>query len=276
MAIDGVTCIKQEKYCLFHIQEFTDGMKAIIREELASICYGEETISLGRQIYSYRETIKEFMKRYDDKTPELQEGQIGELLTHILVRHYFEEYEVVTPFFNMVERSIKKGYDVVLTEKQEAKIWIVEVKSGQLHKNKDSNQTMQDLINAAKNDLKKRLNEGNLSLWQEAINGARLAYNSNRNLKGAVVDLLMQYGEEATKDNSTSRNKNVFLSGVLFAELSDKVVEKTPKDKQTGIEKEGIFGNTYIVSLQKHTYELIYKFLRDEINEERDYYSPTK
>lgn len=268
MVINGVNCLKKEKYCLFHIQEFTDEMKKIIRDELASICYGEETVSLGNKIHSYRETIKEFLIRYNNKSPEIKEGQIGELLTHILVRHYFEEYDVVTPFFNMEERSIKKGYDVVLTEKQEAKIWIVEVKSGQLHQNKDSNQTMHDLLNAAKNDLKRRLNEGNLSLWHEAINGARLAYDSNRNLKGAVVDLLMKYGEDATEGNSTSSNKNVFLSGVLFAELSDKVFEKTPKDKQSGIEEEGIFGDVYIVSMQKHTYELIYKFLKEEINEE--------
>ena len=267
MAIDGVTCLMQEKYCLFHIQEFTEEMKTILRDNLAYICHGEEPVSSGSRIYSYKNTIKEFLKRYNGKTPEVQEGLIGELLTHLLVRHYFEQYEVVTPFFNMEERSIKKGYDVILTEKEDAKIWIVEVKSGQLHKDKDSNQTMQDLLNTAKNDLKKRLNEGNLSLWQEAINGARLAYNSNRNLKGAVIDLLMRYGEETVDDHSTSGNKNVLLSGVLFAELSDKVIEDTPKDKQSGIEKEGIFGNTYIVSLQKHTYELIYNFLRDEINE---------
>lgn len=268
MAIDGVTCWKQEKYCLFHIEELTEQMKAVLREELADICHGAEPVSTGSKIYSYKNTIKEFLKRYNGKTPEIQEGLIGELLTHLLLRHYLEEYEVVTPFFNMEERSIKKGYDVILTEKEEAKIWIVEVKAGQIHKNKDSNQTMKELLNTAKNDLKKRLNDGNLSLWQEAINGAKLAYKSNRNLKEAVVDLLIQYGEEVADELSVSNNKNVFLSGVLFAELNDKVIEDTPKNKQSRIEKEGLFGSTYILSLQKHTYELIYDFLRNEIDYE--------
>lgn len=87
----------------------------------------------------------------------------------------------------MEERSIKKGYDVVLTEVNNPNLWITEVKSGKLHSNKSSNQTMNDLLGTAKRDLKERLNEENISLWLEAINGAKVSFDSNNTMKSAVL-----------------------------------------------------------------------------------------
>lgn len=267
--LEGVTCIKKDEYCLFHIEQFTDQIKDALRKQLANICYGGEKVSSGSKMYSYRNTVKEFLIRYDGKKTETQEGMIGELLTHLLIGYYFDEYEVVSPFFNMEERSIKKGYDVVLTEKKEARIWLIEVKSGQLHKDKNANQTMLDLLNTAKSDLKSRLNNENFSLWQEAINGAKLAYDSHSSLKDAVVDLLMQYGEEAVEGINNSKDKNVFLSAVLFSKLDDRVLEKTPSDKQKRIVKENIFGKVYALSLQKETFQKVHDFLEDEKDEKK-------
>lgn len=63
----------------------------------------------------------------DGKKDTTKKGMIGELLVHLLVKYFFDEYEIISPFLNMEERSIKKGYDAVLTEKSNPIIWLIEV-----------------------------------------------------------------------------------------------------------------------------------------------------
>lgn len=61
----------------------------------------------------------------------------------------------------------------MLISKEEHDLFIIEVKSGEKHKGKSSDETINDLIGTAKNDLLGRLNDENLSLWHNAINGAQ-------------------------------------------------------------------------------------------------------
>lgn len=164
--IKGIECVKDNKYCIFHINELSNELKEAIRIQMSSICHGAAYADTGRRMYDYKNTVKEFLRRYEEKTTKIKKGMIGELLIHLLVSYYFDELDVVSPFFNMEERSIKKGYDVVLTESDKANLWLIEVKSGELHKGKNSNQTMSELLSTSKNDLKERLNEENNSLWQ--------------------------------------------------------------------------------------------------------------
>lgn len=268
--LKGITCKKEEKYCLFCINDFSDEIRNAMCTQLASICHGTEKADSGSRLYSYKNTLKEFIKRYEEKKVETKKGMIGEVLIHLMLEYYFDEYKVVSPFFNMEERSIKKGYDVVLTERDKANIWLIEVKSGEMHANKNSNQTMNELLNTAKSDLNKRLNEENVSLWLEAINGAMVSYNSKNNMKDAVIDVLTNFGEEAAEGNNTSKDKNVFLTGVLFSDLNDRVEQDNIINKQKRVEKANIFKYCYILALQKETYDKIYQFMKDEIeNEEK-------
>lgn len=268
--IRGINCYKENKYCLFCISEFTDEIKNELRAQFAAICHGEDYAGSGRVMYNYRNTVKEFLKRYEGKTPEIKVGMIGELLIHFLMGVYFDEYKVVTPFFNMEERSIKKGYDVVLTEVDNPTIWLTEVKSGQLHKNKNANQTMSDLLNTAKADLEIRLNEENETLWHEAINGAKIAFDTHNTMKDAVMDVLMSWGDEAYGGNNTSGDKNVILSGVVFSDIADAVTEDVPRNKQANVEQEVIFNKIYVIALQKGTYDKIYQFIREEAADETE------
>lgn len=262
--MDGVVCTKRKKYCLFEIEDFSDGLKNNIREQFANICHGSIYAGSKRKMYSYKSTVNDFIKRYEEKKDTTKKGMIGELLVHLLVKYYFDEFEIVSPFFNMEERSIKKGYDVVLTEKSKPVIWLIEVKSGELHKGKNSNETMKDLLNTAKRDLDKRLNEENASLWMEAINGAVISYESSKTMKDAVVNILQDLGDAASDGLNTSVDKNVITTGVLFADMTDRVLEKTEKDRQQAIEIEGKFNQVYVLALQKGTYEKIYDFLKSE------------
>lgn len=78
--IEGVSFSKTDKYSLFLILELSDEMKEIIRAQLATICHGENNVNAGYRMYSYKNTIKEFLKRYEDKPENIKIGMITRVL----------------------------------------------------------------------------------------------------------------------------------------------------------------------------------------------------
>jgi hypothetical protein len=260
--LKGVKSSIKDKYSVFWLKDLSDDLKNYIKEQFAEICHGENYVHTGRITYSYKNTVKEFLKRYEEKPDNIKIGMIGELLVHLIFRYYFDKFKAVTPFFNMEERSIKKGYDVILTEVNSRDLWITEVKSGILHKEKNSDQTMSYLINAAKRDLNERLNNENTSLWLEAINCANILFENNNTLKEAVINVLRDYSDEATNGIYSSYDKNVILTGVLFSSMRDIVTENNIHSKQTIIENGQTFKKVYVLAVQKETYSKVYEFLK--------------
>jgi hypothetical protein len=266
--LEGINYYKEKKFSVFRIRELSESIKKSMREQLAEICHGEDYVKTGRRAYNYENTIKEFLKRYEKKSEKIRIGMIGELLVHLIFYNYFYEYKTVTPFFNMEERSIKKGYDIVLTEVDNPILWITEVKSGNLHSNKNSNQTMNDLIGTANEDLTERLNNENVSLWMEAVNCAKISFDSRNEMKQAVVDVLLDWNDEATDGSYSSHDKNVILAGVLFADMEDEINDENAKKKQNRIETTQTFQQVYVLEIQKATYSKIYDFLKEEASSE--------
>lgn len=264
----GVDYCKGDKYAVFIINDLSEDIKESIREQLSLICHGSDYANSGRKTYGYRNTVREFIKRYEKKSEKTQLGMIGELLVHLLIQNYFDEYKSVTPYFNMEERSIKKGYDVVLTEVDSPVLWITEVKSGELHKDKDANQTINDLVGTAKTDLTTRLNEENTPLWMEAVNGAKISFDSNDVMKQAVMDILWDWSDDAADGTYTSSDKNVILTGVLFAGTADSVTEENIKKKQKTIASGKEFNSVFVLAVQKEAYTAVYNFLKDEALDE--------
>ena len=148
-------------YVLYFIENISDELKQEIRNRLATICYGVEQTQSNCGIYSYEETVKDFIHRYKtqkDKSESRKKGMIGELLVHIILE-LEGKYSTASPFFNMEESSFKKGFDIVLFEEDSKELWITETKSGEIQKKqKNANSAVSGLINTAKKDLKKRLN----------------------------------------------------------------------------------------------------------------------
>jgi len=265
--LDGIIFVKKTEYSLCHITNFSDTLKSILRKQLSFICYGKSSSESGLNIYNYKNTLKEFLTRYEPTSYDLKLGMIGELLAHVIINEYFNEYNIATPFFNKEERNIKKGFDIVLCEKLDYSIWITEIKSGELHIRKDSDQTTSDLLDTAKRDLIRRLNESNnSSLWLNAINDAKLVFDKYTDLKDAVVRILADYGvNDDTENSNKSSDINVFLISTLFASLSNPITEANIQNKLKAFQSENKFNKLFILSLQKSTYNKIYRFLKEEV-----------
>lgn len=262
--ISGVEHSCYDGYSIFYITSLSDELKAVIRSCLSTVCHGAAKAATGRPMYCYQTTLKEFVRRYKEKPEKTRKGMIGELLLHILLTEYLQDYQINSPFFNLEERSIKKGFDVVLNKKGTLDIWLAEVKSGECATGKNSSQTAVSLINTAKNDLDERLNGESLSLWMNAIHGAQVAIDDARDEKAAIVSILEDYGDDASANRVKSADINAILVGTVFNSLSDRITSQKIEEKRSSICKAKKFNEIYVIAIQKETYEAVFAFLESE------------
>lgn len=222
--LPGVVKEDYSDYVLYFVENLSDELKQEIRNRLVAVCYGADQAQSSLKIYSYKETVKEFVKRYKtnkDASEDRKKGMIGELLVHVILE-LEGRFTIASPFFNMEERSFKKGYDVALFETATNELWIAEVKSGEIQKGqKNASSAAVGLINTAKNDLKIRLNDANTSLWLNALNAAKVSMSDSNHQKDAVMKLLGQCADDAVDGENSSNSFNVVLSAALFHPMSE-------------------------------------------------------
>lgn len=269
--IPGVVKEDNSDYVLYFIESLSDELKQEIRRRLVEVCYGADQAQSKSKIYSYKATVKEFVKRYktnNDASEDRKKGMIGELLVHVVLE-IEGRFTTASPFFNMEERSFKKGFDVSLFEADTGELWVAEVKSGKIQKQQaNASSAIVGLINTAKNDLKGRLNEQNTRLWLNAINAAKVSISNGCNQKDAVVKLLEQCADDAVDGNNSSNTFNVVLAGTLFHPLSELMNASKVGQKHTKVVSEKLFKKVFVMATQKGTFEAVYDFLESEAKDE--------
>ena len=266
--LPGITKEFDSNCTLYFIHRLSDELKEEIRKRLVRICHGEDQALSTSLIFSYKTTIKEFLTRYDGQNKQSKErkkGLISELLVHVILE-IEGTFTTASPFFNMEERSFKKGYDIALFNPNSEELWIAEVKSGELQaKQKSASSSAIALINTAKNDLKQRLNDPITSLWYNAICGARVSMSNSNHQKDAVLKLLEKCGDNAASGNTSSSDFNVVLSATLFHPITaDQTDFSKIKDKYLDIVNEHLFKNVLVIVIQKSTFNAVYEFIRNE------------
>lgn len=265
--IDGICCTQNDKYVLVLIETFSNELKTLIRNNLSSICHGEADVATGKELYSYKNTLIEFLKRYNSKSEDQKKGMIGELLVHIIISELLENFSIVSPFFNSEERNVKKGFDLVIHKEGTTDIWITEVKSGEKQEENASKSAIK-LIDRSKNDLKDRLGGDSTSLWLNAINGAKLVMDETNNERTAIISVLQDYGSDATKNKISSASINAILAGSLFCNMDDKIDKVEIEEKCNKIDAQKLFNDVFVIAIQKETYGKVYEFLKGESQNE--------
>lgn len=263
--MNGIVDIQKEGYSIFFIDNFSDEIKDALRQYLSCICHGELNAESGADIYTYKNTLKEFCKRYEKKTPKQKIGQIGELLTHLMM-HLFLSNKFCTnsPFFNMEEDSAKKGFDILLSEKDSSNLWYTEVKSGEKKSTETSDQKVYQLLDTACNYLKRTFDENNTTLWHNAVNSARCAISDNRVEKKDIVKILQENAGYVANGTFVLANQNVIFVGNVFADVSTKFAETTVQNWCDVFQKKKYCNSFYLIALQKSTYQAVEQFLFDE------------
>lgn len=250
----GITADFYDNYSVFYIEEFTKDIREELHKELVSICHGTKLGKSGFNLYSLSTTIRELLKRYpqnDDK----RKGFIAELLLNLIIRSYFSEFEVSSPFFNKEKAAdAKNGFDIILFNKDDKSLWITESKGGSLSDGYSINSKMDERLYAAHYDLKTRMNSGNTTLWYNAFNDALISMEESDE-KEIVLSIL-----DGT-DSSNSENNNVILAGTVFHDISDKFESEVVNSRVKFVEKTSIYNKVKIIAIQKSTYEEVYNFI---------------
>lgn len=262
--MQGIAFEKSEAGSLcFTIEEISDELKEVLRARLSEICYGAAKASRNDVLYSYKKTLTAFFKKFDSKSPDTQKGMIGELLTHVLFLHYENDFRAASPYFNMEEDSIKKGFDLVLHHGTSSQIWFVEVKAGECG-HQTSIKKLGGLLSLAKNDLKTALNSERNTLWQNAVNGATVVIQES-GLKEQIETLLESYNEKAAAGKSTSTDYNAVLVAVCFSGAQTFATGAEFETRHTTQKGMNEFRDLMSIALQKDTIQSVTDFLRSEI-----------
>ena len=260
MSIDGVRTLENTTHSVFYIDELSDALKQIIREQLQGIWNGFSTTESLPEFYSYKNTLTSFLDRHNSKSDETKKGMIGELLSHILLSRQANNLTSLSILKNKEERSIKKGFDIIYCEIDNDKLWYSEVKSGGL--NRDTTSSYNDvLLNRAKEGIQAMINENRNALWESAL------FDVSATIKESEGRLNLQ--ELLSNDSpilTSEQSKNVILISVLYHNLADEIDINSVENFRNSVIAEGIFLDTIVISIQKATFLAVSDFLNNEIS----------
>lgn len=250
--MDGVVKRGRGENIILEVENLSEELKKKIHDELVEICHGEYALVSECDEHSFEATIRELINHRIPKDKNKKVGAIGELLLNVLMRE-FTEMKIISPFFNLEERSAKKGFDIIAVDSK-MNLWIIESKAGELGKLKSSTEKVCERISAAKNDLDERLNKHNSQLWLNAVNSVRCALDDTSEKK-TIVNILNKNKSYSSKD------KNVVLGGTVFCMFDTKIDLVKLEKLYDSILKSKKFSKLKLISIQKETYQAIIDFL---------------
>jgi hypothetical protein len=261
MKVAGISIDSHENKTLCKVEDFSDEIKKIIRDELAGILHGKEAVADLPDYHSYKNTLKVFLDRYRDKAEETQKGMIGELLAHILISRFHEDLRSISILKNKEDRGIKKGFDIVYCSIANNSIWYSEVKSG--HKSADdcAAKANRTLLDRSYSSLKEMFLSERDSLWQSAIIDVGLVLNG---VDAPTIKRLLSQDSPLVNTPTAKSYNGIFVS-VLYEDVSNSFTLSDMHDFLDKIKKENKFEGILIFSIQKGTFEKISNFLEAEI-----------
>lgn len=223
-------------------------LKQNLRELLITICYGKEQEEL--ELISFSETIEELNKRIESKTNNQKAGMIGELLFHLKSFEELKDYNHISVYLNKEERSVKKGFDVLLFDGKN--IWYTEVKSRENADSDDITEAHIAKLKEAINDVKEKFSGENKNYWLSAK--SNIANIESKELKKQISDIL-------TKDINTNVEKNaISVSTVFKSEISN--IEEAKIKKVIEDEKDS-FKNLAAICISHEDYNKVIRVLKE-------------
>lgn len=264
--INGVVFESNGDFAICHVESLSTELKTLIKNNLTSICHGSHIFDYADEppLFGYEATLASFLDRYKSKPLNTKKGMVGEFLAHILIAELFDDFDIATAFFNLEEKSIKKGFDLLLYKSLDKSVWITEVKSGNLLKDKTHDQTTSALLHTAKADLDKRLNAQETMYWYNAVNAVRCAVSGTKSYKESLVDILTKKGGAAVQNGAKSTDCSAVLVSNLFAPLDTRISKETAQTFLNELLKKKLFGGVIVFCIQKETHSRIIEFLESE------------
>ena len=186
---------------------------------------------------------------------------MGELLAHLLIKHYVEDLEPISIYFNKEERSIKKGFDLNFINMEKKAVWYGEVKSGGVNGDDDCDKANTKLLDKSKKDLQGFLSGERQNLWHSALIDVGLTLANEHRTE--VKDLLK--GDIREIKSTSDTKKNGVLVSVLFHDIDNKICPLNLSGYLDSVVEQGVFQEILAFSIQKNTFRKIRDFLIKDI-----------
>ena len=239
---------------ILEVTSFTKELKERIESEFRVICHGEYALESKSVHFSTEESLEEFLNYRLPNGQNQKIGAIGEFLLNLLIREY-TDLEIISPYFNMEERNVKKGFDIIAHDTNED-VWVIESKAGVPNAHQNASNKICERLNTAQRDLNSRLNMKNSQLWLNAIKSVRSSVKSSDE-KQNVIDLL-----EKASNTHASNDKNVVFAGIVFSSLNiSQISSNDVEDIYNNFLGKNIYNQIKIIAIQKETYKKIVIFL---------------
>ena len=223
-------------------------LKKKLRELLVTICYGKEQEEL--EIITFDETIEELNKRIERKTDDQKAGMIGELLFHLKSFEKLKNYSHISIYLNKEERSVKKGFDVLLFDGE--KVWYREVKSRENAQNENITDAHVSKIQEAITDVKGKFLSSNKNYWLTAK--SNIANVKSNELKKQIADIL-------TKEINIQIEKNAIGVSAVFKKDVDNINKE--KVKEVLNKEKDNFKNIAAICISHQNYKKIIEMLKE-------------
>ena len=266
--IQGVRIKETDDYVIAMISELSEGLKTVLRDRFTAICRGEQNSLLNRGSYTYKRTVEEFLKRIESKSEKIRTGMLGELIIHVLTGLNYPKYKTIVPYFNLEERSIKKGFDSVIYS-PDMGIWVYEVKSSRKNGSKvNIDSSTKSLIKTAHDDLSAKLAERDEStrIWDNAMNGFQVACGHFGDEKKILENIILDYQDDTQTEECSPNIHNVILSSVLISESDNEIGEDCVFDKHK--EYKSTYRELLIFAVHKSVTVNLLDFFKQEVIDE--------
>ncbi len=251
----------QDSFVCF-VEFFSDELKVEIRNMLSSIFHWIVTYDDDRNFYSYSNTVKDFLWRYNSKSDNIKKWMIWELLAHLFIPKIISKFETLSVYKNKEESSIKKWFDIMFYDNVDDNLWYWEVKSWWDKSDDSSNNYNKILLERAKNQVNDSIWSDRIPLWDSVLTDVNSTIlNSNKKIN--IKQLLKS---DAPWTNERFKKRNVILTSVLYKKMDDKIDINLLSDYTTNTLNTEAFEWLITFSIQKETYSKIELFLNEEIN----------
>ncbi|MCZ8091818.1 hypothetical protein [Flavobacterium sp.] len=262
MSINGIRLVNEKEYSIFYVDNFSNELKNLIRENLQSICNGFSDVQDDLySFFSYQNTLKFFFETYDTKEESIRKGIIGELLAHLLIPTYHNNLKSTSILKNFEENQIKKGFDIVYYDYSTSNLWYSESKSGRSGTSVNSTIYNKVLLYKSRAGMLEMFNSGRNKLWDKA----RSEVDKTIEINKGRIDIKNMLAKDSPIIAAKNKKKKVILISILYHNLLDEIEPISVKSFQEKTHKKGIFDETFVLSIQKEAYESVETFLKSEI-----------
>lgn len=229
---------------VYDVDIITPELRQFIDQNIYQICMGEpgdlSTIKLD---------LKGRIERWKDLNKKI--GSIAEFFVHLYLK--YSGYNQECLFFNLEEKSLKKGFDGVYSMEDE--LWFMESKSGLIT---TKGITHSSKIREAYSDLKDKItaNTSN-NPWANAYNHARTV-GTKKNLRETLKTLSNDFVNnryQQIDDKNIIPCATIFFNGIWHKQNHEEIIESI-KSISTLQGK-----NIHIICITQKSYEMFMQYL---------------